>query len=162
MRRARIRVLCLAGVAQLVEQLICNQPVGGSSPFASSINQRSQAEGRSRDNPQYKCYGQVAERSIAADCKSAAPRATEVRILPCPPAFARRRRSTVTASELRLASQRVGSRVAMTRPGGSGEAEEQETGRLARRRDRRSGHGAGACHAEVVGEGGTKAGVTQW
>jgi 23S rRNA (guanosine2251-2'-O)-methyltransferase len=27
----------LAGVAQLVEQLICNQPVGGSSPFASSI-----------------------------------------------------------------------------------------------------------------------------
>ncbi len=26
-----------AGVAQLVEQLICNQQVGGSSPFASSI-----------------------------------------------------------------------------------------------------------------------------
>ena len=26
----------LAGVAQLVEQLICNQQVGGSSPFASS------------------------------------------------------------------------------------------------------------------------------
>jgi hypothetical protein len=25
-----------AGVAQLVEQLICNQRVGGSSPFASS------------------------------------------------------------------------------------------------------------------------------
>ena len=25
-----------AGVAQLVEQLICNQQVGGSSPFASS------------------------------------------------------------------------------------------------------------------------------
>ncbi len=25
-----------AGVAQLVEQLICNQPVGGSSPSASS------------------------------------------------------------------------------------------------------------------------------
>ena len=25
-----------AGVAQLVEQLICNQPVGGSSPLASS------------------------------------------------------------------------------------------------------------------------------
>jgi hypothetical protein len=24
-----------AGVAQLVEQLICNQPVGGSNPFAS-------------------------------------------------------------------------------------------------------------------------------
>ena len=29
--------LCCAGVAQLVEQLICNQQVGGSSPFASSI-----------------------------------------------------------------------------------------------------------------------------
>ena len=26
-----------AGVAQLVEQLICNQQAGGSSPFASSI-----------------------------------------------------------------------------------------------------------------------------
>ncbi len=26
-----------AGVAQLVEHLICNQAVGGSSPFASSI-----------------------------------------------------------------------------------------------------------------------------
>lgn len=26
-----------AKVAQLVEQLICNQPVGGSSPFTSSI-----------------------------------------------------------------------------------------------------------------------------
>ena len=25
-----------AGVAQLVEQLICNQPVGGSTPFTSS------------------------------------------------------------------------------------------------------------------------------
>jgi hypothetical protein len=27
-----------AGVAQLVEQLICNQPVAGSSPIASSMN----------------------------------------------------------------------------------------------------------------------------
>gem|GEM_PF-3424770 len=26
-----------AGVAQLVEQLTCNQPVGGSTPLASSI-----------------------------------------------------------------------------------------------------------------------------
>ena len=26
-----------AGVAQLVEQLICNQPVGGSNPLTSSI-----------------------------------------------------------------------------------------------------------------------------
>ncbi len=34
-------ILCIilgyAGVAQLVEQLICNQPVAGSSPIASSI-----------------------------------------------------------------------------------------------------------------------------
>jgi hypothetical protein len=30
-------ILKNAGVAQLVEQLICNQPVGGSSPFTSSI-----------------------------------------------------------------------------------------------------------------------------
>ena len=28
----------VAGVAQLVEQLICNQQVGGSSPFASSCD----------------------------------------------------------------------------------------------------------------------------
>ena len=28
----------VAGVAQLVEQLICNQPVVGSNPIASSIN----------------------------------------------------------------------------------------------------------------------------
>ena len=27
-----------AGVAQLVEQLICNQPVGGSSPFSGFFN----------------------------------------------------------------------------------------------------------------------------
>ena len=30
---------CFAGVAQLVEQLICNQQVGGSSPSTSSILQ---------------------------------------------------------------------------------------------------------------------------
>jgi hypothetical protein len=29
-----------AGVAQLVEQLTCNQPVGGSTPLASSIFSR--------------------------------------------------------------------------------------------------------------------------
>ena len=29
-----------AGVAQLVEQLTCNQQVGGSSPFASSMMER--------------------------------------------------------------------------------------------------------------------------
>jgi len=30
-------LLRYAGVAQLVEQLICNQPVAGSTPVASSI-----------------------------------------------------------------------------------------------------------------------------
>jgi hypothetical protein len=49
--------LCLAGVAQLVEQLICNQQVAGSSPIASSWVVRSNA-------------GQVAKRSNATDCKS--------------------------------------------------------------------------------------------
>ena len=41
-----------ARVAQLVEQLICNQLVGGSSPFSGS-------------------GGQVPERPNGADCKSA-------------------------------------------------------------------------------------------
>jgi hypothetical protein len=33
-------ILRFAGVAQLVEQLICNQPVAGSSPIASSIKSK--------------------------------------------------------------------------------------------------------------------------
>ena len=41
-----------AGVAQLVEQLICNQQVAGSSPIASSM------------------FGEVPERSKGPDCKS--------------------------------------------------------------------------------------------
>ncbi len=43
-----------AGVAQSVEQLICNQQVGGSSPSTSSKIQ----------------YGSVPERPKGADCKS--------------------------------------------------------------------------------------------
>ncbi len=35
-RRLDSRQILHAGVAQLVEQLICNQPVGGSIPLASS------------------------------------------------------------------------------------------------------------------------------
>ena len=50
-----------AGVAQLVEQLICNQQVGGSSPSTSSIP-------RSRDEVKY--YGSVPEWPKGADCKS--------------------------------------------------------------------------------------------
>ena len=51
--QARFYALC-AGVAQLVEQLICNQQVRGSSPFTSSIN------------------GRVPERPKGTDCKSVA------------------------------------------------------------------------------------------
>ena len=50
-----------AGVAQLVEQLICNQQVGGSSPSTSSI-------------PVFTgnlIIGRVPERPKGADCKSA-------------------------------------------------------------------------------------------
>ena len=36
----RARAISQAGVAQLVEHLICNQRVGGSNPFASSIFHR--------------------------------------------------------------------------------------------------------------------------
>ncbi len=65
--------VCQAGVAQRVEQLICNQPVGGSNPFASSnpawaavcfwAHGKPVAAGR---------RGEIPERSKGADCKSAA------------------------------------------------------------------------------------------
>ena len=47
-----------AGVAQLVEQLICNQQVGGSNPSTSSTRMRTIK------------YGSVPERPKGADCKS--------------------------------------------------------------------------------------------
>ncbi len=51
-----------ASVAQLVELLICNQWVGGSSPFAGS---------RLRRNKEVKKYsGGVPERPKGTDCKS--------------------------------------------------------------------------------------------
>ena len=46
-----------AGVAQLVEQLICNQQVGGSSPSTSSTISKSK-------------YGRFPEWPKGADCKS--------------------------------------------------------------------------------------------
>jgi hypothetical protein len=83
-----------AGVAQLVEHLICNQTVGGSSPFASSrvfgpeLSRRNHstltfwfpfelvgAGKRLRNGvvwTEFTC-AQVAEWLMAADCKSAAP-----------------------------------------------------------------------------------------
>jgi hypothetical protein len=86
-----------AGVAQLVEHLICNQTVGGSSPFASSrvwpgVSRRNHSKltswfpfsfcaGKRLRNgvvwtvaPRvFLSCAQVAERLMAADCKSAAP-----------------------------------------------------------------------------------------
>ncbi len=73
-----------AGVAQLVEHLICNEVVGGSSPFASSFVRRSrpasrpERPGRSSDSPAgrhphrgcWRCGG-MPERPKGADCKSA-------------------------------------------------------------------------------------------
>ena len=63
-----------------VEHPICNRKVAGSSPIAGSKKRRARAG--SLDSFE---LGQVAEWLMAADCKSAALRATEVRILPCPP-----------------------------------------------------------------------------
>ena len=48
-----------AGVAQLVEQLICNQQAGGSSPSTSSTLSSAASS-----------YGGIPERSNGADCKS--------------------------------------------------------------------------------------------
>ena len=49
-----------AGVAQLVEQLICNQQGGGSSPSTSST----------KNSPNQIEYGRVPERPKGTDCKS--------------------------------------------------------------------------------------------
>ena len=63
-----------AGVAQLAEQLICNQQVTGSSPIASSNS----------DIEENFCAG-VAEWLKAADCKSAGILPTVVRTHPPAP-----------------------------------------------------------------------------
>ena len=52
-----------AGVAQLVEQLICNQQVGGSSPSTSSTFFLTKIK-----------YGRIPEWPKGADCKSVAIR----------------------------------------------------------------------------------------
>ena len=56
-----------ASVAQMVEQLTCNQWVGGSNPFAGSIVSK-RIFGACR--PLLGC-GEVPEWSKGADCKSA-------------------------------------------------------------------------------------------
>ena len=63
----------------MVEQLICNQQAGGSNPFASSTGKMSQTE---KLSTKYH-GGEVAERSKAADCKSAG--ASLRRFESCPP-----------------------------------------------------------------------------
>ncbi len=63
----------------MVEQLICNQQAGGSNPFASSTRKMLQSQGFI-----YELFGgEVAERSKAADCKSAG--ASLRRFESCPP-----------------------------------------------------------------------------
>jgi hypothetical protein len=59
-----------AGVAQLVEQLICNQQVIGSSPIASSSRNDRQVTPQSGVTNSSRVVGQVAKRSNASDCKS--------------------------------------------------------------------------------------------
>ena len=53
--------------SSMVEQLICNQQVAGSSPIASSVEQRPQ-----RPNDPNCSLGRVPERSKGTDCKSVA------------------------------------------------------------------------------------------
>ena len=50
--------------SSMVEQLICNQQVAGSSPIASSVEQRAQGANE--------LFGRVPERSKGTDCKSVA------------------------------------------------------------------------------------------
>ena len=57
-----------ADVAQLVEHLICNQAVGGSSPLISSIIYVKQCLTR---NDQVESNGELLKRPKRADCKSA-------------------------------------------------------------------------------------------
>src|SRR5436190_9714521 len=52
--------------SSMVEQLICNQQVAGSSPIASSVEPRAQ-RARAREH-----FGRVPERSKGTDCKSVA------------------------------------------------------------------------------------------
>ena len=78
-------VPALAGVAQLVEQRICNPQVTGSSPIASSSEQL-RSLGPGTVDGEATCAG-VAERSMAADCKSAGQCPTVVQIHPPAPTF---------------------------------------------------------------------------
>ena len=73
-----------AGVAQLAEQRICNPQVKGSSPLASSTALVDRWGLAHRGLGSLQGAG-VAERSMAADCKSAGQRPTVVQIHPPAP-----------------------------------------------------------------------------
>ena len=53
--------------SSMVEQLICNQQVAGSSPIASSVEESAQRSQRENE-----LFGRVPERSKGTDCKSVA------------------------------------------------------------------------------------------
>ena len=74
-----------AGVAQLAEQRICNPQVTGSSPLASSSLDARAASAAFGTDVKPRGAG-VAERSMAADCKSAGQCPTVVQIHPPAPA----------------------------------------------------------------------------
>ncbi len=76
----------MAGVAQLVEQRICNPQVKGSSPLASSTELRRALPGGVAIAVENRSAG-VAERSMAADCKSAGGMPTVVQIHPPAPSI---------------------------------------------------------------------------
>ena len=90
--------------------------------------------------------GEVAERSNAADCKSVALAASEVRILPSPPAFAREIGAWMPAPRTR-ASARQASRAGQQRELSSRERGERawNAGRVRAARE----YDGGACRAEV-------------
>ena len=95
----------VAGVAQLVEQRICNPQVTGSSPIASS----SAGSGGKDDGRQWapaltESWNRagVAERSMAADCKSAGATPTVVRIHPPAPSASRGSNSGVESQPSKL------------------------------------------------------------
>ena len=75
-----------AGVAQLAEQRICNPQVKGSSPLASSTAIVGGWTLAHRGLRLIRSAG-VAERSMAADCKSAGQCPTVVQIHPPAPLF---------------------------------------------------------------------------
>ena len=90
-----------AGVAQLVEQRICNPQVTGSSPIASSRALRQPVFRASCDADEVQRAG-VAERSMAADCKSAGQCPTVVQIHPPAPSHPRGSNSGVESQPSKL------------------------------------------------------------